>query len=153
MSRPRLDRTEWFALRAQFIAECERLHLPPATTLSRLLGVSRQRGHMLLTRDESGPSAIAPTRRWLEMARHVKPKLKVEPPAEQRDERPTISRENRERLVATVVEMTSGWGAKTAAAREMGIAAPTLSQYLSGRAYVGPVAYARLARWVEQHQQ
>lgn len=155
MSR-RLDRAEWFALRAQFIAECARLRLPPLTTLGRLIGVSRQRAHSLLKRDEPGRSAIAPVRRWLEMARHVKPKpTKAEIQADQRAERERrrISIEDRERLLATVADMTSAWGAKTAAAREMGISKMTLSNYLGGRAYLGPVAYDRLTRWVERHSQ
>lgn len=151
----RQDRTEWFALREMFVAEARRLWLPPQTTLAGILGVSRERGRQLLTMDAAGTKAIAPVRRWLEMARHVKPKpdvreAKKAAKAAKRAELEAV-RAARGDLIRTVAEMTTAHGSRTKAAREMGISPQHLNHHLSGYC-IGPKTYAAMSAWVERNQ-
>ena len=157
-SRRSIGFEKWRPVRDRFLAECERLGLPPTVALAREMGVTRQRAHQILQADYSPRGAIPAAERFIERVRHVKPKPKQTKrqarKAEAERKRAALAAKRKEwaDLVATVDAMTSGYGQRCKAASEMGLHGPSLSAICSRYRPIGETTAAKLAAWVERHQ-
>jgi hypothetical protein len=145
----------WPDLKERFIAECRRLRLPPQVTLAKEMGVTRQRAEHVLKFSQSPRRATQTVERFLERVRTVKPKPSPREIAaslrEKRLKEAVAQRAEIDKIVRTFVEMTSHYGARYSAARDLGMSHPSVYSIASGKTRAGPIVAARLAAWVESH--
>lgn len=154
--RHRAQEALWAEVKAAYYRECERMNMPPRTTLAAEAKYTRERARQVLGSNRAPQASIEAARRLTARLAMCKPK-----PNKKQEQAAVAARKRVERakrraaiadLVVTVNAMTTGYGRRGRAAAEIGINLTALSSICTGTRYCGEATAAKLAAWVERNQ-